>query len=320
MTSFKPAFLLLTFITVQFVADRAAAVPVVLGSGHHTDRYAPHSVPGWPQGDVVQISLGLNSTDPPGSQSIVVNAHQGATTLALDWYSLPTTIYPTPHLYYKFFELNPALTGPWEIIPTDSTGTGPSSFTNAILAPEFLPVPEGITVQGTPVGASVKWTLPDLTGFDVEYVQVRIIQVSPLAEVFMSNFLPVHTTSFAAPPGLLHVGVEYVYQVSLEDVEGAYEENRSNALSAPFRFTIPGDFNTDGTVDAADYTVWRKTGGSQDNYNTWRSHFGQTAGSAASLPSDASLSAAVPETSALSLLTTFGLLAICRRRGLAKKN
>jgi probable HAF family extracellular repeat protein len=61
---------------------------------------------------------------------------------------------------------------------------------------------------------------------------------------------------------------------------------------------IPGDFNHDGTVDAADYVVWRKTGGSQDQYNTWRAHFGQTAGSGASTESPA----AVPEPATLALL------------------
>ena len=39
----------------------------------------------------------------------------------------------------------------------------------------------------------------------------------------------------------------------------------------------PGDFNRDGTVDAADYVLWRRTGGSQDDYETWRAHFGQSA-------------------------------------------
>ena len=39
---------------------------------------------------------------------------------------------------------------------------------------------------------------------------------------------------------------------------------------------IPGDFNHDGTVDAADYVVWRKTDGTPAGYNTWRTHFGQT--------------------------------------------
>src|SRR5262249_15044183 len=42
---------------------------------------------------------------------------------------------------------------------------------------------------------------------------------------------------------------------------------------------LPGDFNYDGTVDAADYVVWRKGLGTtytQSDYDTWRSHFGQT--------------------------------------------
>jgi hypothetical protein len=175
--------------------------------------------------------------------------------------------------------------------------------------PEFLPVPEGISVQGTPIGASVKWTLPDLTGFDVEYVQVRIVQLAPLAEVFASNFFPVHTTSFHAPAGVLHTGVEYVYQVALEDIEGFYEENRSSALSEPFRFTILGDFNMDGTVDAADYVVWRKNfSGDQAMYHAWRANFGASLGpgsGSAAYPLGASatpLSAAVPEPALLALV------------------
>jgi hypothetical protein len=40
----------------------------------------------------------------------------------------------------------------------------------------------------------------------------------------------------------------------------------------------PGDYNSDGTVDAADYVVWRKTDGTQEGYGIWRSNFGATAG------------------------------------------
>jgi hypothetical protein len=44
-----------------------------------------------------------------------------------------------------------------------------------------------------------------------------------------------------------------------------------------------GDFNTDGTVDAADYVVWRNGLGAtntQADYETWRANFGRTAASA----------------------------------------
>jgi hypothetical protein len=46
---------------------------------------------------------------------------------------------------------------------------------------------------------------------------------------------------------------------------------------------IPGDFNADGTVDAADYVVWRKTESTPEEYDTWRANFGRSAGSAGSI-------------------------------------
>jgi hypothetical protein len=62
--------------------------------------------------------------------------------------------------------------------------------------------------------------------------------------------------------------------------------------------TLPGDYNNNGRVDAADYVVWRKTDGQQAGYNLWRTNFGRTAGSGAGLAS----SAAVPEPYGLMLL------------------
>jgi hypothetical protein len=60
--------------------------------------------------------------------------------------------------------------------------------------------------------------------------------------------------------------------------------------------SVPGDFNHDGTVDAADYVVWRKTDGTQLGYNTWRTHFG------VSLPPVQVVASAVPEPAAIVLL------------------
>ena len=73
---------------------------------------------------------------------------------------------------------------------------------------------------------------------------------------------------------------------------------------------IPGDFNNDGMVDAADYVVWRKTDGTPAGYNAWRTHFGQVSGSGAG----ASANATVPEPATFVLLM---LLAAgwCIRRG-----
>jgi uncharacterized protein YjbI with pentapeptide repeats len=52
--------------------------------------------------------------------------------------------------------------------------------------------------------------------------------------------------------------------------------------------TVPGDFNGDGIVDAADYVVWRNGLGTTympSDYELWRSHFGQTAAGGAALAS-----------------------------------
>jgi hypothetical protein len=64
---------------------------------------------------------------------------------------------------------------------------------------------------------------------------------------------------------------------------------------------IAGDYNSNGIVDAADYVVWRKGLGTiytQNDYNVWRAHFGQPAGSGAGAITDS----AVPEPTTLVLL------------------
>jgi hypothetical protein len=89
----------------------------------------------------------------------------------------------------------------------------------------------------------------------------------------------------------------------------------------------PGDYNHDGTVDAADYTVWRDSLGRSDllpysgadgsgdgivgpeDYDVWKSHYGEPGGSG----SGAIANTAVPEPSALALLLV-GLLAAYSRR------
>jgi hypothetical protein len=69
---------------------------------------------------------------------------------------------------------------------------------------------------------------------------------------------------------------------------------------------IPGDFNGDGKVDAADYVVWRKTDGSQLGYNAWRSHFGVGTGAGAALSSGV---ASVPEPASI-VLIALGLVGL----------
>jgi hypothetical protein len=86
---------------------------------------------------------------------------------------------------------------------------------------------------------------------------------------------------------------------------------------------LPGDYNHNGVVDAADYVLWRANQGTNNvlpndpiggtigtaQYNQWRTHFGQTAGSGAG----AVANAAIPEPTTLTMFL-LGMLAIYSRR------
>lgn len=87
---------------------------------------------------------------------------------------------------------------------------------------------------------------------------------------------------------------------------------------------LPGDYNGDNTVDAADYTIWRNTFGStedlradgdgsgdigQGDYDFWKSRFGDTR------EGSGSVGVVVPEPSTLLLgVIVATSLAFCRRR------
>ncbi|WP_146568134.1 hypothetical protein [Posidoniimonas corsicana] len=66
--------------------------------------------------------------------------------------------------------------------------------------------------------------------------------------------------------------------------------------------TQPGDYNADGAVNAADYTVWRDglaaAGAGHDGYELWRDHYGA---------SPTTLSAAAPEPAAALLFLAAGV-------------
>ena len=93
------------------------------------------------------------------------------------------------------------------------------------------------------------------------------------------------------------------------------------------QLNLPGDFNQDGVVDAADYVVWRKglnTTYVQDDYNTWRTHFGESAQLIVNTGSgtgsfEASSSAAVPEPAAWVLLMFTARRCLCDKTALRSR-
>jgi hypothetical protein len=88
---------------------------------------------------------------------------------------------------------------------------------------------------------------------------------------------------------------------------------------------IPGDYNNDGIVDAADYVVFRKNEGTpsslandpiggvigQGQYDQWRAHFSESA-----IGSSANANSNVPEPSAFAMLIMAAAVVPTRRRKL----
>jgi uncharacterized repeat protein (TIGR03803 family) len=73
---------------------------------------------------------------------------------------------------------------------------------------------------------------------------------------------------------------------------------------------LPGDFNSDGVVDAADYTMWRDTNGAAEQYEVWRTNYGEVAGNAVvTSPSEA-----VPEPTGVASLVMGAAVVVRVRR------
>jgi autotransporter-associated beta strand protein len=141
-------------------------------------------------------------------------------------------------------------------------------------------------------------------------------------------------TLSVASGGLLNLAAgvnERVAALSLESVfhpNGTYGSSQSNAVNKFDEFfsgtgiltvgpaILAGDYNSDGTVNAADYVVWKKNIGQpsqtlpndttgvivgQPQYDLWRSNFGSTT----AVPGSGAveIASAIPEPSSVALLT-----------------
>ncbi len=111
---------------------------------------------------------------------------------------------------------------------------------------------------------------------------------------------------------------------ALEDGKAYFEINTTaynNGEIRGFLSHVPGDYNLNGVVDAADYVVWRSTLGDigdglvadsndnsiidNDDYDAWRAHFGQVELSQLGGGSLASLSTPEPAPAALLAVILF---------------
>jgi endonuclease I len=115
-----------------------------------------------------------------------------------------------------------------------------------------------------------------------------------------------------------------VYSLLFSDENIAGALNNSLTLTLTGTVRLPGDYNNDGDVDAADYTIWRRTYGDSaaaysgadgdgngmigdGDLTVWRAHFGDVAPGAG-----LGATAAVPEPAAI------GLVIVCLTVGLVR--
>jgi fibronectin-binding autotransporter adhesin len=189
-------------------------------------------------------------------------------------------------------------------------------------------VASGATLSGTgTLGGDL--VLEDGASFAAEFLSGTI---DPLAIMGDLNLSALGNTLNVAGSG---VGTSWVVATytgmltgTFENVTPGYAVNYGTGTNSQVTLTsggpvgIPGDYNQNGTVDAADYVIWRKKvgPGSLQNeggispgvvdaadYNFWRSRFGATSGAGAILDSSA-----VPEPASL-LLFGCGLISLIMR-------
>lgn len=132
--------------------------------------------------------------------------------------------------------------------------------------------------------------------------------------------------SFTIAHVVLADGISGEWQISVvqKEGDGVNRQYHEAGVFGPEGGQVPGDYNGNGAVDAADYALWRDTlghsggglaadgNGNQQveagDYDLWRSRFGQAAGGGA-------VGVAVPEPATYGLLLIAAAANRWRRRG-----
>jgi hypothetical protein len=127
-------------------------------------------------------------------------------------------------------------------------------------------------VASTDNGGSLRIKSLDLSA--TLYSDLGFGSVAAIAGLADGNIL------IARDDGTLFLKNSDLSQTLLMDESWVDFEETITALAAwPLPITspdIPGDHNADGSVDAADYVYWRKTGiDGQQGYDDWRANFGE---------------------------------------------
>jgi hypothetical protein len=199
--------------------------------------------------------------------------------------------------------------------------------------------PQGATISGDYNQQTAGATLAVEIGGPFQFTEFGVLTVLETAslggnlQITLTNeFIPTNLNSFdilRANGGLTgaFANVANGQRLMTSDGLGSFVVNYGPGNPNPNHIVLsacahgsllPGDYNQNGVVDAADYVVWRNTRGQSGSglgadgngngqidagdYAVWRAHFGQSSGVGAILPGGAP-APAVPESASAVLLT-----------------
>ena len=239
MITLQGRMVLTTVLLASAVAlsTPALAAPVITNLGYYTDRYAPNSVPNFATavvGNHAQWDVQLISSDPASAVNVIATRpggiqfnlfFQGSPIFANYLFSRRSVPFSEPGLL-AFAASSP----PWGFVATDTSGSI-SGFFPTIADPELLPFASDVQASDHGATPTITWSLPNLSGYDIDRIRLRAIDAGSGAQIFQTN-LVAEATSFTLPEGVLLAGHSYFYRVILEDLNNGLLENRSNAFSA----------------------------------------------------------------------------------------
>lgn len=198
---------------------------------------------------------------------------------------------------------NAEIFSPAYLFAEDGSPAGRPTITSA---PDSAPLGSSIFVA-TPDAANIAkalWIVPGAVTHAQNWTQRANLLDFTVAPEGLSVTLP-------NDPNHAPIGYYMLFLVNDQGVPSVAEWVQAT-LPAP---GIPGDYNDDGIVDAADYTLWRDNLGSEtslanddtegvdtDDYDRWVAHFGETNELGSGTGSVASAGGAVPEPTAIASL------------------
>jgi hypothetical protein len=149
----------------------------------------------------------------------------------------------TPDRYVLFQRVEPRSAEPWRVV-AERDGLKSAPVPSRGIAQAWqVPLAKDVRVAGKGAMPRVNWALPDLGRRAVGRIRV-VVRGEPrihgrfMSALYTSDSLPPTATGFAIPQGVLKPGERYIFQVSLEDMEGSEVRNRSMSFSEPY--TVSG--------------------------------------------------------------------------------